>query len=157
MITLFGIGAGILYIVGLLFGWDYVEASVHICVEWVPWTCFLSTLIPLIYASIKLKNPRPIVIMVVLYCLITSIIYYFIAGALADFWTDPIYDSVKEAPLTHDSYLFVFNRVKTALENIAGKENYYTTNVIIYMIIFPAIVIWNAIIKTKFIKKIHVL
>ena len=54
MITklIFGVLCGILYIIGLPFGWNYQETSVYIWIHLWPILCILST-IPMLYYSVK--------------------------------------------------------------------------------------------------------
>lgn len=52
MELLFQILCGLLYLVGIPFGWSYQETSIYVCIYLWPTICTLST-IPMLWISIK--------------------------------------------------------------------------------------------------------
>lgn len=82
---------GVLYVIGLLFGWDYQETSVYICIYACPLICVFFSLFSTYKAIRRKYNPFIVVNggLSVLYIIITwSIFSYYSALSVKDQFND---------------------------------------------------------------------
>lgn len=128
---------GVLYVIGLIFGWTYKETSIYICIYGCPIICILSALLSVIYCGIKSLFRTFI-------CSINAslLIFYIILTKI--FWVHFLCSQDK------------FELCKYDLINIAGKLGitYNECNLYVYCILFPAIVVFH-IIQIFIFKKLH--
>lgn len=139
MITklIFGVLCGILYIIGLPFGWNYQETSVYICIHLWPILCILST-IPMLYYSVKramLKGKGYITIWLVIIYNYTFILFY--CNVLEHYSIGTRFGS-NPIPI-------IFNQCYQDFMQIAASCNttYEIANLVIYVVLFAIIMITN--------------
>lgn len=127
---------GILYVIGLVFGWTYKEASVYICIYGCPIICIISAVLSIIYCKIK-TFVRTIICsidisLLILYLILTKYFWNYFSKS---------YDQ--------------FEVCKNDLIEIAGKLDitYNECNIYLYCILFPAIVVFHLIQIIIFRKK----
>ena len=122
----FAILCGILYVIGLPFGWGYEETSVYICIYLWPLLCVLCALFTTYKAIRKKKTAFIIVnsIISVLYILITWTIF---------------------AHYSKMSVAAQFNDCKWKLYGLSDYTglSYEAINLLIYVVLFSAIVIFH--------------
>ncbi len=138
--AIFGILCGILYVFGLLFGWNYQETSVYICIYLWPILCILSTL-PIIYYNIKriVISKRGYVALLFSFLYNYSYILVFIC-ILGHYTLIGRYGT--------NSIDIVFNQCYKDLQQIASTcgTTYEIVNLVIYVVLFMMIILFNSLI-----------
>ena len=134
----FEVLCGLLYAIGLCFGWDYRETSVYICIILWPALCVLSTLpitIGLIHRIVVNKGRWKSVVALPFAWLYTSC-YIFFTILIYAYYTDPIYQNNP------------FDMCMNDLQRIASECNttYEYVNIAIYVYLFALIVLVNGIL-----------
>jgi len=123
---------GLLYLVGLPFGWNYLETSVYICMGLWPWLCLLSTL-PIAIGLIARVVKGPGRLWALLLLPATAVYSYI-------YW---LY--VKCFTTWNMSMSEEFYRCQNTLMEIAKNlgSTYAIINLLIYIFLFAAIVWFN--------------
>lgn len=133
---IFQILCGILYVIGLLFGWTYQEVSIEICLKWWPWICFFSTL-PIIIGLIKriiTNKKRWFAVYLLPFAISYSTIYYLVIKLI-----NYRYFKISVDP---------FNDCMNDLIHIASKcdMTYAEVNLHIYVTFFLILIITNYVL-----------
>ena len=129
---------GLLYLIGLCFGWTYQEASVYICIYLWPALCVLSTLpitVGLIHRIVVNKGRWLSVVLLPFTWFYTSC-YTFFTILIYNYYNDPIY---RNNP---------FDMCMNDLQRIARECNttYEYVNIAIYVYLFALILLVNGIL-----------
>ena len=137
--TIFGILCGCLYVIGLCFGWDYQETSVHICLRWWPAICLLSTLPIIIGLIMRAIVNKKRWLSLFLIPIAVQYTYYYI-GAVLSIYTH-----------YHPSWSigYNFNKCMSDLQHIAATcgTTYEMVNLIIYVGLFSVIMLTNGFLS----------
>lgn len=123
----FAILCGILYVIGLLFGWNYKEVSVYICIYLCPLICVFFALFTTYKAIVKKNKPLFIIlnsVLSALYLIITIVIFRHYIGM----------------PIDQQ-----FNDCMTKLMSIAKITglSYEAVNLLIYVVLLSSIIIFH--------------
>ena len=139
---------GLLYIFGLLFGWNYQETSVYICIYLWPILCILSTL-PIMYYNIKKIIVKRKGYITLLFSFLYNYSYIIIFTCILQHY------SLINTPLGKNSINIVFNQCYQDLQQIALACNttYEIVNLVIYVLLFLIIMFVNILITLKFRKQ----
>jgi len=136
---IFGFLCGCLYVIGLCFGWDYQETSVHVCLRWWPAICLLSTL-PIIIGLIMrvIKNQKR---WLSLYLIPVSVYYSF-------YYISTIMIINRHYP-TDVPIAYNFEMCMTDIQSIATAcgTTYEIINMIIYVGLFLIIILTNGFLS----------
>lgn len=116
---------GLLYLVGLPFGWSYQETSIYVCIYLWPMLCTLST-IPILWISVKRRKW----ILSVVSLLYTSVYVYFTI------------DVINHYPISNPAS---FMNCMTDLKSLAAYcgVTYAEINLLIYVVAFILILLFN--------------
>lgn len=134
MKIIFTILCGLLYCIGIPFGWSYETTSIYICIYLWPIICTLST-IPIIWQSIKLVSRKKMLglILVLLAIIYTAYYGYYTLEAIHHYnINDP----------------HAFMNCMLDLKSLASyfEISYETVNILIYVVGFTVIVTFNYIV-----------
>lgn len=134
MKEIFELLCGILYLIGLPFGWSYQETSIYICIYLWPILCCISTF-PNIIMAILITIKHKIKGILILFI---SLIYSFYYIFYAKFFINRYGIDVPNA----------FNKCMIDLKFISDQLGitYEELNILIYVILFSIIIIINYII-----------
>ena len=125
---IFGILAGLLYGIGLLFGWTYEEASVYICIYMCPIVCDALAIYTAIRGFVKKKMRYAVVngALSVLYLAITAVIF------------------VHYIPM---SIMAQFNDCMYTLQDWSKALgiSYWAINLLIYVVLFFGIILFHIV------------
>ena len=129
---------GILYVIGLCFGWNYREASVYICIYLWPALCVLSTLpitVGLIHRIVANKS-RWLSVFALPFAWFYTTCYITFSVLIYTYYTDGIY---------HNN---PFDMCMNDLQQIAREFNttYEHVNIVIYVYLFALIWLVNGIL-----------
>jgi hypothetical protein len=129
---------GILYVIGLCFGWNYREASVYICIYLWPALCVLSTLpitVGLIHRIVANKS-RWLSVFALPFAWFYTTCYITFSVLIYTYYTDGIY---------HNN---PFDMCMNDLQQIARERNttYEHVNIVIYVYLFALIWLVNGIL-----------
>ena len=146
MEIIFKILCGLLYCVGLPFGWSYQTTSIYICIYLWPILCTLSTL-PIVWQSVKLTRRKPVMGMIFT---IISLVY---TSCYALFTIDAINRYNISNPNS-------FTNCMIDLLSLAAYLGitYETLNILIYVVLFVVIISINYILSkiiSKYNKKLN--
>ena len=135
---IFEVLCGLLYVIGLCFGWNYRETSVHICIYLWPALCVLTTLpitIGLIHRIVVNKS-RWLSIVALPFVWFYTSCYIIFALLIYAYYSDPIYQNNP------------FDMCMNDLQRIARECNttYEYVNIAIYVYLFALILIVNGIL-----------
>ena len=141
---------GILYVLGLLIGWNYQETSVYICIYLWPILCILST-VPIIYYSIKLIVIKGRGYISLLLSFLYNYSYIIIFTCILQHY------SLIETPMGKNSISIVFKQCYNDLMQIAHTCNttYEIANLVIYVVLFAIIMLLNGSITLLQIKQLR--
>ena len=141
---IFGGLCGILYVIGLLFGWNYQETSVYICIYLWPILCIVST-IPMMYTvtrNIVLNRKRYLNLFLLPFTYAYNAMYLFIFGNVLQHYC------LVNSPIGKNTVNIVFKQCYNDLVQIANSCNvsYAEANLHIYVVLFSIIVITNYLV-----------
>ena len=141
---------GLLYVLGLLFGWNYQETSVYVCIYLWPILCILSTL-PIIYYNIKKIVVKGKGYIALLFSFLYNYSYIIVFTCVLQHY------SLIETPIGKNSINIVFNQCYQDLIQIASTCNttYEIVNLVIYVLLFLIIMFVNTLIPLKLKKSIN--
>lgn len=140
---------GLLAAFGKLFGWDYEEVSVRVCIDWLPHICTLVT-VPIIVGLIMriVKNKKRLLGIYLLPAAITHFLgYSTVASTMYNHyhyqWVPAGWDDI--IPEITDMHA-IFMHCQHDLQEIAATCNttYATVNMVIYVYFFAFIIILNS-------------
>lgn len=134
MKTIFTILCGLLYCIGIPFGWSYETTSVYICIYLWPIICTLST-VPIIWQSIKLVSRKK---MLGLFLVLLAIIYTAYYG----------YYTLEAIHHYNINDPHAFMNCMLDLKSLASyfKISYEAVNILIYVVGFTVIVTFNYVV-----------
>lgn len=147
MEIIFEILCGCLYVIGLIFGWDYKETSVYICIYLWPILCVLISLLPTValVRNIVYNKRRILSIIGIPFAMLYTMVYVAIAGKLEEHY--------------ENSYLIgginaQFDQCMRDLQQIASmcETTYAMVNLKIYVEFFIIILIANILIYYLLVK-----
>lgn len=144
---IFGLLCGLLYLIGLCFGWTYQEASVYVCIYLVPILCIVSTLpisVGLVHRIVVNKG-RWLSIVALPFAWLYTVCYIIFTIAVYNLFSDVFYiDYGSNTPIVEQQ----FNLCMRNLQRIADTCNttYEEVNIIIYVKLFILIVVVNGIL-----------
>ena len=134
MNLLFTILCGILYCIGLLFGWNYEQTSIYVCIYLWPILCTISTL-PILWQSLKLIRKKTFlgIILTLMSTAYTSVYIYYTMEAIERYnINDPM----------------AFTNCMVDLMSLAKYFgiSYELLNILIYVVLFIVIILFNILL-----------
>lgn len=142
---IFRLLCGLLYLIGLCFGWTYQETSVYFCIYLWPALCIISTLpitIGLIHRIVVNKGRWISVVALPLAWLYTAC-YITFTALIYRYYGDNIYQNGTGYEIQR-----IFNMCMKDLQRIAAECNttYEDVNIAIYIYLFAFILLVNGLL-----------
>lgn len=132
MKTIFEVLCGILYLIGIPFGWSYETTSIYICIYLWPILCCISTF-PILFSSIRFFFKKKLLIGSILTLLSTFYTYIYICFTLI----------ILDRYSISDSYSFYNCMIDLKIIAEYYNISYEALNIIIYVFGFLIIQIFN--------------
>lgn len=141
---IFGLLCGVLYLIGLCFGWTYQETSVYVCIYLWPALCTMTTLpisVGLVH-RIVINKGRWISLLALPFTWLYTACYITFTILVYTYYNDNIYSG--SMPTIEQQ----FNMCMNDFQRIASACNttYEEANIIIYVKLFILIVVVNGIL-----------
>lgn len=147
MEIIFEILCGCLYVIGLVFEWNYKETSVYICIYLWPILCVLISLLPTVALvhNIIYNRRRILSIIGIPFAMLYTTLYSSIAGGLIEHY---------EYSRLRGGINAQFNQCMRDLQEIASmcETTYAMVNLKIYVELFIIILIANILIYYLLVK-----
>ena len=145
MKLIFDLLCGLLYLIGLCFGWNYQETSVYFCIYIWPMLCILSTLpitIGLIHRIVVNKG-RWLSMCDLPFAWLYTVCYITFTILIYRYYGDNIYQNG-----TGNEIQRIFNMCMKDLQQIAAECNttYEDVNIAIYIYLFALIIFVNGLL-----------